>query len=89
MLKFVICINNKDYEASLEKWKIYPIPKEGEVKGYIRVIDESGKDYLYPEEYFLPIELPTIVYEKLKKEYEKFKNFLIKICKFIKLQSDF
>ncbi len=35
MLKFVICINNKDYEASLEKWKIYPIPKEGEVKGYI------------------------------------------------------
>ena len=42
---------------------------------YIRVIDESGEDHLYPEEYFLPIELPTIVYEKLKKEYEKFKNF--------------
>jgi len=39
---------------------------------YIRVIDESGEDHLYPEEYFLPIELPTIVYEKLKKEYEKF-----------------
>ena len=75
MLKFVICINNKDYEASLEKWKIYPILKEGEVKGYIQVIDESGEDYLYPEKYFLPIELPTIVYEKLKKEYEKFKNF--------------
>lgn len=75
MLKFVICINNKDYEASLEKWKIYPILKEGEAKGYIRVIDESGEDHLYPEEYFLPIELPTIVYEKLKKEYEKFKNF--------------
>jgi len=69
MLKFVICINNKGYEASLEKWKIYPILKEGEVKGYIRVIDESGEDYLYPKEYFLPIELPTIVYEKLKKEY--------------------
>jgi len=58
--KFVICINNKGYEASLEKWKIYPILKEGEIKRYIRVIDESKEDYLYPEEYFLPIELPTI-----------------------------
>ncbi len=69
MFKFVICINNKDYEASLEKWKIYPIVKENEIQGYIRIIDESGEDYLYPEEYFLPIELPTALSEMLKKEY--------------------
>ena len=69
MFKFVICINNKDYEASLEKWKIYPIVKENEIQGYIRIIDESGEDYLYPEEYFLPIELPTALSEMLEKEY--------------------
>ena len=69
MLKFVICVNNKDYEASLEKWKIYPIVKEKEIQGYVRIIDESGEDYLYPEEYFLPIELPVVVSEMPKKEY--------------------
>ena len=69
MIKFAICVNNKDYEASLEKWKIYPVLREKEINGYIRIIDESGEDYLYPAEYFLAIELPNIVYEKVKKEY--------------------
>ena len=50
MSKFVLCIENKDYPASLEKWKIYPVIKEDELKGYLRIIDESGEDYLYPEE---------------------------------------
>jgi len=68
MLKFLICINNKNYEASLEKWKVYPVVKE-EIEGYVRIIDESGEDYLYPEDYFLPIELPSVVLEKLEKEY--------------------
>lgn len=57
---FVICIRNDDYPASLEKRKIYvqlPDP-EAEKHHHIRVIDESGEDYLYPEAYFKSIELP-------------------------------
>ena len=56
---FVICVRNDDYPASLEKRKLYvklPDP-EAEKKHYIRVIDESGEDYLYPAGYFAAIEL--------------------------------
>jgi len=56
---FVICIRNDDYPASLEKRKLYvklPDP-EAEKRHYVRVIDESGEDYLYPEDYFAEIEL--------------------------------
>ncbi|MFZ2089879.1 MAG: hypothetical protein WAU47_15020 [Desulfobaccales bacterium] len=58
--KFVICIRNDDYPASLEKRKIYVQISDTEAKKHhhIRVIDESGDDYLYPEEYFKVIELP-------------------------------
>jgi hypothetical protein len=61
--KFVICIRNDDYPASLEKRKIYlQVPdKEAEKHQHIRVIDESGEDYLYPETYFKAIELPDEV----------------------------
>ena len=71
MNKFVLCIENKDYPASLEKWKIYPVLKEDEMEGYIRIIDESGEDYLYPEEYFVTIEVPSGAKEKIEKEYIK------------------
>jgi len=56
---FVICIRNDDYPASLEKRKLYvklPDP-EAERHHYVRVIDESGEDYLYPEGYFAAVEL--------------------------------
>ena len=58
-LRFVICIRNEDCE-DLEPRKVYQVlPDETAAgDGYIRVIDESGEDYLYPEDYFLPIELP-------------------------------
>ncbi len=75
MFKFLICIDNKGYEVSLEKWKIYPVIKEKEIPGYVRIIDESGEDYLYPEKYFLPIELPASLLKKIEQEYlEKIKN---------------
>ncbi|RJR41354.1 MAG: hypothetical protein C4567_09290 [Deltaproteobacteria bacterium] len=56
---FVICIRNDDYPASLEKRKLYVKlhDPEAEKKNFIRVIDESGEDYLYPEEYFAGVEL--------------------------------
>ncbi|MBW4556897.1 MAG: hypothetical protein KME59_13295 [Trichormus sp. ATA11-4-KO1] len=63
--KFVVCISNKDYPASLEIRKIYQvIPDVHAIQHYmIRVIDESGEDYLYPSTYFIPIELPKAVEE--------------------------
>lgn len=57
--RFVICIKNEECE-DLQPRKIYQtLPDEAAaVDGYIRVIDESGEDYLYPLDYFVPIELP-------------------------------
>ena len=57
--KFVICVRNEDCE-DLELRKLYrTLPDDAAAgDGYVRVIDESGEDYLYPEDYFLPIELP-------------------------------
>jgi signal recognition particle receptor subunit beta len=57
---FVICINNKDYSTSLVIRKIYEAltDADAEQNNQIRVIDESGEDYLYPQEFFIPIELP-------------------------------
>ena len=62
---FVICIENSDYPASLEKRKIYEaVPDESASEvGHIRVIDESGEDYLYPASYFIDAHLPEAVEE--------------------------
>lgn len=58
--QFVACVNNKGYAASLELLKLYQVvaDKTATKLHQIRVIDESGEDYLYPEEYFVPVELP-------------------------------
>jgi hypothetical protein len=57
---FAVCVNNKGYPASLELRKLYQvIPDEEAAKlGQIRVVDESGENYLYPEQYFAPVQLP-------------------------------
>ena len=61
--QFAICINNSEYPASLELHKIYQVlPDEDAGKdGDLRVIDESGEDYLFPADYFMLLELPTEV----------------------------
>jgi hypothetical protein len=58
--RFAVCIKNKGYGASLELRKLYQlIADETAAKLHqIRVIDESGEDYLYPEEYFVVVQLP-------------------------------
>tara|TARA_R110002049_G_scaffold138614_2_gene298778 strand:+ start:3836 stop:4057 length:222 start_codon:yes stop_codon:yes gene_type:complete len=61
--KLVICIENSDYPASLEKRKIYellPDPKAEKI-GQVRIIDESGEDYLYPSTLFVEANLPKAV----------------------------
>jgi hypothetical protein len=61
--KFVVCIKNKNYPASLELRKIYQVvdDKQAVEHHHLRVIDESGEDYLYPADYFVPIEVPKAV----------------------------
>jgi len=56
----VLCIENTDYPASLERHKVYRVLADahGSKHGQLRVIDESGEDYLYPQECFIPIKLP-------------------------------
>ena len=63
----MVCIRSEGYEISLELRKIYQtIPDTGaERQDLLRVIDESGEDYLYPAEFFLPIELPKAVEKAL------------------------
>ena len=58
--RFVLCVDNKDYPASLEPRKVYRILADRQASRHrqVRVIDESGEDYLYPQEYFVPIKLP-------------------------------
>jgi len=57
--RFVVCIRNDDCE-DLEVRKVYQVLSDEAASkdGYIRVIDESGEDYLYPADYFVPIEIP-------------------------------
>lgn len=64
---FALCIDNKDCE-DLEKRKIYQVLPDDEAakEGYLRVIDESGEDYLYPESYFILVQLPCEVQEALQ-----------------------
>jgi hypothetical protein len=57
--QFALCVRNDDCE-DLEKRKVYQIipDEEAAADGYVRVVDESGEDYLYPESYFVRVQLP-------------------------------
>lgn len=61
--KYVICVKKEDYPASLQLWKVYRVlPDEKcERHNMIRVIDESGENYLFSASYFVPVELPQAV----------------------------
>ncbi|MCX7044667.1 MAG: hypothetical protein NTX50_04150 [Candidatus Sumerlaeota bacterium] len=65
--EYVVCINNAGYPASLELHKIYRVlpDEDAESDGDIRIIDESGEDYLYPMSYFAPIKVPAAVEKSL------------------------
>jgi hypothetical protein len=60
-------VRNRDYPASLELRKLYEVvPDESAAKHrQLRIIDESGEDYLFPKDYFLAIELPEVVEKAL------------------------
>jgi hypothetical protein len=67
--KFAVCVNNADYPASLELHKIYRVipDEDAAIDGDLRVIDESGEDYLYPAAWFVFVALPPAVERSLRR----------------------
>ncbi|MGD0334249.1 MAG: hypothetical protein ABSA90_13485 [Xanthobacteraceae bacterium] len=61
--QLVVCVKNEGYSASLEKRKLYVALRDqaAEKHGLIRIVDESGDDYLHPKLFFRPIALPQAV----------------------------
>jgi hypothetical protein len=68
--RFVLCIDNEEYPASLELRKVYEcvLDSQAESLGQLRVVDESGEDYLYPQEMFIPLEIPAQALEAFSHE---------------------
>jgi hypothetical protein len=58
--QYVLCTNSGEYRIDLRFGRVYPVakPHPNDPRQLIRIIDESGEDYLYPREWFIPIELP-------------------------------
>jgi hypothetical protein len=63
--QFVICVNNEGYHASLELRKLYQVVPDALASKHdqIRIVDESGEDYLYPQNFFVPVNLPKAVWD--------------------------
>lgn len=68
MPSFVVCVDNTEYPASLERRKLYQVVPDAQAEQHslVRVVDESGEDYLYPAAYFLAVELPQQVQQALE-----------------------
>lgn len=66
---FAVCVDNDGYEASLERNKIYVVlsDKAAEKAGDLRVVDESGEDYLFAADRFVAINIPSAVKASLLK----------------------
>ncbi|HXH86099.1 MAG TPA: hypothetical protein VNI35_04695 [Nitrospira sp.] len=69
--RFAVCIDNSEYPASLEIHKLYRVlpDKNAEREGDLRIVDESGEDYLYPADYFVLVEFPANTARALKKSF--------------------
>ena len=67
--RFAICVDNSEYSASLELHKLYRVIPDEDAKkdGDLRIIDESGEDYLYPADWFVAVEVPKAVQASLLK----------------------
>lgn len=72
-LRFAICVDNSEYPASLELHKIYRVlpDDDAEREGDLRIIDESGEDYLFPADYFVLVDLPRVTVRALNKSFAR------------------
>ena len=68
--RFVVCIDNADYEASIELHKIYPVVPDPDAAqdGDLRIVDESGEDYLYSTDRFVAIDVPKSLERAMLKQ---------------------
>jgi hypothetical protein len=71
--RFAVCVDNTDYPASLELHKIYRVlpDREAEADGDLRVIDESGEDYLHEGDRFLLVDLPAGTVRVLNRSFAR------------------
>jgi hypothetical protein len=71
--RFAVCVDNSDYPASLEVHKVYRVvpDQDAERDGDLRIIDESGEDYLYPDRIFLAMDLPQEIERVLTESFER------------------
>ncbi len=65
--RFAICVQNEGYPASLELWKVYRVLPDDKAAKHqlVRIVDESGEDYLYDQSWFVPIKLPQAAKEAM------------------------
>jgi len=71
--QFAVCVDNSQYPASLEVDKMYRVipDQEAEQDGDVRVIDESGEDYLFPANLFIPVEVPRDSEQRLMESFSQ------------------
>ena len=71
--QFVMCVENESNPASLELLKVYRTLPDAEAQRqkWLRVIDESGEDYLYPKDYFVPVELSPSARKRIAEVVER------------------
>lgn len=71
--RFVLCVNNEGYKASLEVGKLYRViaDEQAAAHGYMRIVDESGEDYAYSANRFFSIELPLAAKQALLSASQK------------------
>jgi hypothetical protein len=69
VMEFMVCIRNDDYQASLEPRKLYRVIPDPLANKHhqVRIVDESGEDYLYPADYFVAVDLPGAVKDALRR----------------------
>jgi hypothetical protein len=67
--RLVVCVRNDEYEMDLALNKVYAVIPDpsAERSGWIRIIDETGEDYLYPETFFDPIQTPRALGEEIRR----------------------
>jgi len=71
--RFAICVDNSEYPVSLDLHKLFRVIPDEDAKkdGDLRIIDESGEDYLYPAEYFLLVGIPRGAAQSLNKSFAR------------------